>query len=144
MGCVALVNGMLNLALNAGGNSPGGPCSVAVVFLVGVVFLHVGWQTVQGKARDTLGNGVGSLIFALFNLAVIGLLVVGGFAAGGPQGMIVGIVGGISSVIGIALVVAGILALVGRAEYRAWRDAEKKRQDSDVTDTSPPPTDHNR
>ena len=64
--------------------------------LVGGVFIHVGVDSVRGKAKDTLGNGIGSLAFAV--IAVLGLI----------------------SAIG--LLTAGVLALVGRAEYRAWRN----------------------
>jgi predicted Ser/Thr protein kinase len=71
----------------------------SVVF--GVGFIVAGTKTLRGTVADTLENGLGSIFFGIL---------FGGIAfntAGGP--------------VGFGFVVAGILALVGRLEYKAWR-----------------------
>src|SRR5436309_357034 len=64
--------------------------------LCGVVFIYVGIQSAQGRARDTLENGIGSIIFGLLNLG-FGVLTVAG------------VVGDTST----AATVAGVAAIVG-------------------------------
>ncbi len=69
----------------------------------GVAFIFVGVQTVRGTAADTLGNGIGSIIFS----GLFGWL-------------------DLTQPIcwpGLALIVAGVLALVGRSKYKIWRKA---------------------
>jgi hypothetical protein len=66
-----------------------------VIALVSVAFLYVGVQTVRARARDTLGNGIGSII--------LGLLAA---ASGG------------ATLAGLGLISAGILALVARNDYK--------------------------
>ena len=71
----------------------------------GGAFILAGILSVRGAATDTLGKGIGSVLSGI----VVAVMV------GGPSLDIRG--GGI----GVGLVVAGILALVGRSEYLAWR-----------------------
>jgi hypothetical protein len=71
--------------------------------LVGVVFLRHGVQTLRGTQRDTLGAGIFSI--------VVGLL----FGTNPVQG----------GLAGLALIAAGILALVGRRDYLAWRQGRR-------------------
>jgi hypothetical protein len=83
-------------------------------------------QSVTGTAKDTLGNGIGSIIFAaiLGGLAILLLVVVvGARAVGAPTtptwlGLLGMVVYGLAAA---ALLVAGILALAGREGYRAYR-----------------------
>lgn len=67
----------------------------------GAVFITVGVKTIRGTAADTLGNGIGSIIFGLL---------MGGLSLDLQHGGA-----------GLALIVAGVLALVGRAGYLAWQ-----------------------
>jgi hypothetical protein len=90
-------------------------CGLILGGLFGAAFIFVGVQTVRGTAKDTLGNGIGSIIFAaLALLATIFNLAVGQV----PQA-----VGNLITCVG--LMVAGILALVGRADYRAWKQVHE-------------------
>jgi hypothetical protein len=94
----------------------GGACMGLLMGLFGAAFVYVGVQSVKGTAKDTLGNGIGSIIF--------GLLVIGNSAAQIRAGDMFQAVVALISAIG--LIVAGVLALVGRSEYKAWRRAKKK------------------
>ena len=101
-------------------------CSALFVAFVGGVFIHVGVQSLSGTAKDTLGNGIGSIIFA----AIIGgltFVVLAAMVAVRPRGpaegpvwaiLIAVILNGLSA---LALLTAGVLALVGRNGYRAYR-----------------------
>ena len=93
----------------------GGVCGGFLFGLFGAVFIHVGIQSVRGTARDTLGNGIGSIFFGLLNVGS-GLLQAG-------SGQV--IQGGVGFVLGAGLIAAGVLALVGRSDYKAWRQAQK-------------------
>jgi hypothetical protein len=100
---------------NPGGAAVGGGCGGLLLGLFGGAFLHVGLQTLNGTARDTLGNGVGSFVIGLLNLGASFLQ-----AAAGQF-----IQAAIAFVCGLGLIAAGGLALVGREEYKAWRRAKK-------------------
>jgi hypothetical protein len=133
IGSLILVNAVINMVMNAGlaagGMNQATPGVVAVVigFLFGVVFIHVGRQSTSGTARDTLGNAIGSLIIGLLNAAVGGFNILAAFA-GGSVGILLGIVGTMSLLAGAGLIVAGILAIVGRADYKEWRRTQKKKK----------------
>lgn len=79
---------------------------------ISVAFVIAGIQTISGKAKDTLGNGIGSIV--LGGLGLI-LILVAMAALGLHYVVLIGLLnsGG--------LVLAGILALVGRAGYKEWR-----------------------
>ena len=74
-----------------------------------LALLHIGRQTLYGKAKDTVGNSIGSILFASFGLysfpwnetQSIGYQI-GSFAGPG------------------ILILAGILAFIGRREYKEW------------------------
>ena len=85
---------------------------VSVFFLVaGSLLLYVGIESVIGKARDTLATGIGSLIYGgSFVAAAVWYL----------QYALI-IVAGVVLVCAIALLAAGVLALSGRARFKAWR-----------------------
>jgi hypothetical protein len=132
-GIVALVNLVFLIVfilLGAGEEKPGADreaqkaaIALATCFgmfqaLIGLVFIHVGLQSVRGTARDTLGNGTGSLLFGLINLA-----------QGGRVGMAGDFVlAGFCFLFGVLLIGAGVLALAGRREYRQWREASQVYQ----------------
>jgi hypothetical protein len=99
-----------------GGVMAGAVCGGLFVALIGGVFIHVGVTTLGGTAKDTLGNGIGSIIFA----ALIGGGGVVRLVALGANW--VELISGLVNMLGgAALLVAGILALVGRDGYRAYR-----------------------
>lgn len=125
-GCIVLLNMvlivLLSFAAGAGRGGAegastigGGLCIAIVVGLFGAVFLHVGNQSVRGTARDTLGNGVGSMLFGLFYF--------GGAAAQTAIGQIVQ--AGVAGLGGVLLLTAGLLALIGRGQYKLWRKSQK-------------------
>jgi hypothetical protein len=92
-------------------------CSGALILLIGIFgvgFFVVGLQSVRGTARDTLGNSIGSII--------LGLICFGLAAIEAHIGHMIG--AGITFLVGVGLVAAGVLALTGRAAYKRWRKAE--------------------
>ncbi len=95
-------------------------CITAILGLFGGAFIFVGVESVRGRARDTLGNGIGSLIFAVLQLGV----------AIGNAGSDSFRQAGINGVCGLGFLAAGILALMGRSQYKAWRKAERRRNDN--------------
>ncbi len=53
-----------------------GTCRSLIVLLVGLAFVNVGRSTLSGKAKDTMGNGVGSIILAsLGGFACVALII---------------------------------------------------------------------
>jgi hypothetical protein len=100
----------------------GGICGLACVGLFSAAFLFVGVQSIRGTARDTLGNGVGSIVFGGLYFGIAAVMTVGG------QIIPAGIVG-----VGfIMLLLAGIFALVGRGQYKLWRKAQKDEVEREV------------
>lgn len=83
--------------------------SLAGLFFA-LVFLYIGRQTLKGKAKDTLGNGIGSILFALF-----GIYSFLGSETPDPYQLIAPVI----------LITAGIMALSGRSGYKQWRIGEK-------------------
>ena len=116
-GVLQLVGIVLNM-LSPPVNLP----QIGCTLLFGIAFLFVGYQTVTGTAKDTLGNAIGSLILGLL-VALLAVMIL----AGGQQLQIdprVRLAAAISAALSAALlIVAGVLALAGRADYRAWRSA---------------------
>jgi hypothetical protein len=96
----------------------GGICTGLFFGLIGAAFIFVGVQTVLGTARDTVGNGVGSIIFGALNGAA-GL----GYVLTREYFQSV-----VSFICGVGLLTAGVLALVGRTRYKAWRRSRKPRR----------------
>jgi hypothetical protein len=131
-GALILIASAINLLTAS--STPGGETRVGgiagAIFnaFIGAVFVHVGVQSMRGTAKDTLGNGIGSLIFGLLAGGYGALLLLAAVAVGGlPGGTILWVLAGIQIICTVALLAAGILALVGRADYKAWRRAEKSR-----------------
>ena len=119
----------------AAGQATGQVCGMACGMLFAAAFIFVGVQTVRGSARDTLGNSIGSLIFSAFPFFLGSAALLGGIALMAlannprpgspvvPQILIIFLlVGGVVYLlIGGMLLLAGILALVGRSRYKEWR-----------------------
>jgi hypothetical protein len=102
----------------------------------GLAFLTAGFQTLRGTAPDTRSNGLGSLVVgmglaaSLFCAGAAPLVEFSNFLLG-PTSMfrspetrflflLFTAVG-----TGLALMLAGLLALFGRAKYEAWQDARQ-------------------
>jgi hypothetical protein len=103
-----------------------GLCMVAVSGLFGCVFVYVSVQTYRGKARDTFGNSMGSLALGLFfTLPLCCLSNVGRvpFKARTHGWLLTG----------APLLTAGILALVGRTRYKAWRGMQNANRAAEKT-----------
>jgi hypothetical protein len=91
-------------------------CVGVFVGLIGGVFIFVGVQTVTGSARDTLGNGIGSIIFSvLVSGSGVSVLQRGGASTGDL------IAAGINLLAAGGLMAAGIMVLIGRDQYRTWK-----------------------
>lgn len=134
-GCLILLNMVAVLLLSfvlasqmggdvAAGAAGGAVCVALFLGLIAAAFLFVGVQSVRGTARDTLGNAVGSII--------LGVLQFGGAALYGGMGQIVQ--AGVAAVAGGLLLIAGVLALMGRSDYRRWRQWQKARRDREAAE----------
>ena len=97
--------------------------------LFGVVLVTAGRQTRKGTATDTTANGVGSLLIGLLNLGFAftqARVLTGSPSLPEPVMLAFGVAAAVGGLGGIALVVAGILALSGRDDYRAWRQGREQ------------------
>jgi hypothetical protein len=123
-GILQLGSIILSLAL-APDSVPQLACSV----LFGIAFAYCGYQTVTGAAKDTLGNALGSLFFGLLAAGLAVVVLIAPNPQGGALEKMIGLLAiGLSTSI---LIAAGILALVGRSDYLAWRTAERQRDQAD-------------
>lgn len=140
VGSLAFINGILsvvmagaNAANGGGGANAGSPCCGIII---AIAFISCGYQTVTGKAKDTLGNSIGSMVMGLIYLAVgIGFALIGAGVFGNvnalpiaPEAIIV--VAILTGLMGTAHEAAGVFALIGRRAYREWREVAhpKKRR----------------
>jgi len=111
---------VLSSATGSGSVLTAGICVGVVVGLFGAAFLFVGVQSVRGTANDTLGNGIGSIIFAVL---VLGSAVAGFMVEAWLQAVV-------NTLSGAGLMAAGVMALVGRADYRFWRRVQRRSRSS--------------
>jgi hypothetical protein len=96
----------------------GGICTGLFIGLIGAAFIFVGVQTILGTARDTVGNGIGSIIFGVLNGgAGLGYVLTREYF----QSVV-------SFLCGVGLLAAGVLALVGRNQYKEWRRSRRPRR----------------
>jgi hypothetical protein len=151
-GALGLIQAVLSLisagAQAAGGGGPAGSpyCGVGCGVLFALVFLMVGVQTVKGTAKSTLGNGIGSIIFGVLYLGLAAMVFVGsGFLPVGVDATMVIVMGAVVAVQGLALLLAGTLALMGKSAYEDWRVAQglvrkpkrKTQEERDYDDDRP-------
>jgi Na+/phosphate symporter len=94
---------------------PGGWVLVLLLLVGASIFAYVGSQTVRGKAKDTLGNGIGSIAFGLLGLTDA-IQKLSALTADGDQARAFG-----NMLAGLILLVAGVIALIGRSSYKRWR-----------------------
>jgi hypothetical protein len=117
-------------AANPQAAQAGGYCGVCLSGLIGLAFVIGGYQTVTGKGSDPIGYAIGSLAFGFLQLACGVVIAVAGNALPGANplagtfGIILGVV---LLLFGLTLVLAGIFALMGRAAYKEWREANSPR-----------------
>jgi hypothetical protein len=105
----------------AGGAGPAPAfCAPVCLTLFALVFLLAGIETVKGKAKGILGNAVGSIIFGALYLGQSAMYLT---RWGGPRTAETLLSAALLAVLGLALVTAGILALVGKGAYEKWRSA---------------------
>src|SRR5262249_28429341 len=94
----------------------GGLGVLMAIFAAGFIF--VGVQSVRGTGAGTIGNGIGSIVFGLMNfLPLASLLHRENYLQVG-----------ISFLFALALIAAGVLALVGTSDYKTWRNYQKRRE----------------
>jgi hypothetical protein len=122
LGAAILLFAALVLSGSGLGSLFAGPamCLGLFVGLIGAAFLLVGTQTVRGTAADTLGNSIGSIILGALGVAV-GLA---NMSAGR------GLDGFMNVLSGGGLITAGVLALIGRTDYKVWKRSQGRRRDS--------------
>jgi hypothetical protein len=138
IGCVFLLHAVVNLVLTIAGfgatrgfSTAQGMSVSAVGALFAAACLYVGVKSVRGTARDLLGNAVGSIIFALLGGGSGIAGVRDGLEGEGPAAIIEVSAGAIVLLVGLALLVAGVLALVGSKGCKAWRRAQRQRMASE-------------
>jgi hypothetical protein len=133
-GGLTLLNSLVLVLLIADGGQAGAAAagieSVGLVpgIIVAPLFIFVGVQIVggvRGTARDTLRNGIVSIIFGLLNFGFGLLNCSGALQAGSGQV----IQAGIGFLAGVGFFTAGVLALVGRSNYKTWRKVQKVRSE---------------
>jgi hypothetical protein len=129
-GGTILLIGAANLWLSLHPTTAGGARAALVVaflqlfgLLVGVLFLIVGVRSIRGSAQDTLGNGIGSIGLSLPLLGIGYILFAAAAEVGEPSAALVVTVAALGSLVVIGMLVAGVLALISRAPYKAWRQA---------------------
>jgi hypothetical protein len=134
-GSLVLLNLLVSLILvfalagNAGGQAAGGAmvggiCGSLFVGLIGAVFIQEGVRAVRGTLAGTLGTGIASIAFGGLVLAGAAFEV---FTGGVIQG-------GLAGLVAAMLIVAGVLALVGRSEYSLWRQWRKDQKERAAAD----------
>jgi hypothetical protein len=127
-GCFSLLSGVLAVvglytdmhedgALAAVAAASATTCIVPLVALFGGTFIFVGVQSRNGTAADTLGNGVGSLLFGAIYTAYAAIQAV-------RTGQMIG--AAIGLLLALMLYSAGGLALVGRSDYKAFRKSLRR------------------
>ena len=133
LGCLIALNGLVMLVLlfsfpgSSGGHQEWvGRAVFQLVFqvLIGALILYAGVQSLRGAARDTLGNGLGSILVSLH-----GFVVAVWAASGGVL-----FTAGVYCPVGAMLLAAGVLALVGASDYKRWRKAQKAQVNREAAD----------
>jgi hypothetical protein len=111
-GWIWILHGAICFAMTPLAIPTGRGSSVGLVLIMGIgaALFYVGIRTVKGRAEDTLGNGIGSI--------VVGIL-----ENGPPSGIHAGLTLATLHVFAWSLILAGLLALIGRDKYKTWRES---------------------
>jgi hypothetical protein len=131
--CQSLRVQLVGLA-TAGGGAPeatgravSGAGAIVFALLFGGGFVCIGVQSIRGTASDTLGNGIGSILLGLLCLSCGGSDLVSVASGVGGRPVAVGVISAAVNLLsGVGLLAAGVLALVGRSEYVAWKRRSKR------------------
>jgi hypothetical protein len=126
-GLLILVSGVyffiqLQNVPRGGAEAVGGTIGIILVALFGAIFIHVGIQSINGTARDTLGNGIGSLVLAMLQFGGAALLFNHGLTLRAS----------LNCLCGAGLLIAGVLAILARADYLDWKKHNKGNRSSDA------------
>jgi hypothetical protein len=149
--CLILLNAAVNIVIVvAFSGAVGGPHVIEGVSgsnagtLFAVLFIFVGAQIGKGTPTDTLGIGIASIILGVLNagVGILALLIglnrlafyvmltpqeqVNDIAPSANAALVLCIGGGVSTLCGLGLILAGVLALMGRADYKTYRQARKR------------------
>lgn len=89
-----------------------------VMAIFAAAFIFVGVQSVRGTAPGTIGNAAGSIGLGLMNFVSLANLIRRGDY----------LQAGISIFFAVALIAAGVLAIVGSSDYKVWRQFQKAMQ----------------
>ena len=137
LGALAMIGNFVSLAQGQANQGPGAAPTTCCSGLIGLAFVVVGHQTITGQARDTRGNGIGSIALGCLQWVGAAFIALGGFLGGqqagragaqgqaGAQGIneemaiVIAVVVALS---GSTLILAGVLALAGRTAYLDWRE----------------------
>jgi hypothetical protein len=126
-GCLIAANGALHLLVHVheGAHVAGGMWNGVLGILFGAAFLFIGGFICKGMPKDTLGITVVSIAFGVLDCGYGTRLIGGGNAVQGGLGVeIVNNLLGLASLLcALGLLVAGVLALIGRQKYKDWRTA---------------------
>lgn len=87
-----------------------------VVGSIGIGFVCSGIRTIRGKAADTVGTSMWAFTFAAITWIIAAVQVKDNL-----------LIAGLTFLLGGSLIAAGVLALVGRGTYLAWRKAMQNR-----------------
>src|SRR5207249_7474022 len=102
--------------------------------IFGIASIYVGVNSVRGLARNMLGNGIGSIVFAMLTLSLTVQTLVRVMDLRAPEdrgSLVVSMLfAGLTTLVAIGFLAAGILAFVGRGNYRTWRLAHKSSKSS--------------
>lgn len=113
---------------NPGGNTPTSPCCSIIIT---IAFMYCGIQSLQGTAKDTLGNSIGSLVFGALQFAagvffiLVGLEIIQ-LAMFVREAALA--IGAYVVFMSSLLLAAGVLGLMGRSAYREWREVAHPRK----------------
>ncbi|MEZ6141511.1 MAG: hypothetical protein R3B84_13140 [Zavarzinella sp.] len=134
-GLIAIAQGIMFLAMPSDNlkkdelnyNYPG----LVGALLIGICFAVTGLQLLTGKVLEIVGAAVGSLFIGLLMLGLSGLVA-------NYDALTLAIPGFIA---GLGLIVAGVMVIMGRSQFMAWKRAKKKRKqravDEDDDDDRP-------
>jgi hypothetical protein len=111
-GSLALIGNLIGLA--GSGGRAGTPSFIGLGIAVG--FLVGGIQTLMGKAKGMLGNGIASIVLGA--LVAIAFLLLGALIRGFHAPMILILIG---VLFGALLITAGVLGCIGNKAYKEYR-----------------------
>jgi len=106
---------------------PGSPTPLSLWgFAFGAASIYIGIQTMRGVARGMRGSAIASMVFSFFILIHAISVIAAIRPEKGPDEIIGRIlIAGGAAFAAIGFLMAGVLALWGRNDYRSWLRAQK-------------------